>query len=58
VLRQAAVTRRFGKRTVNFNCFDVIIDADARTVTLQDAIDLDGRRAVIPLGYVLRDLPA
>jgi hypothetical protein len=58
LLRQAALERRFGRRTMNFNCFDVIIDADARTVTLEDAIGLDGQRAVIPLGDLLRDLPA
>jgi hypothetical protein len=55
-LRHAALDRRYGKRTLSFNCFDVIIDADAATVTLEDAIELDGRRAVIPLKDLLRDL--
>ena len=55
-LRQAALDRRYGKRTLNFNCFDVIIDADAATVTLEDAIELDGRRTVIPLNDLVRDL--
>jgi hypothetical protein len=48
-LRQAALNRRYGRRTLRFNCFDVIIDVDAATVTLEDAIELDGLRAVIPL---------
>jgi hypothetical protein len=43
---------------MNFNCFDVTIDADARTVTLEDAIGLDGQHAVTPLSDLLRDLPA
>ena len=58
LLRQAVLGRRFGRRTMNLNCFDVTIDADARTVTLEDAIALDGRRAAIPLDDLLRDLPA
>lgn len=57
-LRQAAGHRRYGKRTMSFNCFDVTIDTAARTVTLEDAIDLDGQRAVIPLDDVLRDIKA
>jgi hypothetical protein len=57
LLRQAALDRRFGRCTMNFNCFDVTIDPNARTVTLEDAIGLDGQRAVIPLGDLLRDLP-
>jgi hypothetical protein len=55
-LRQAALDRRYGTRTMNFNCFDVVIDGDTGTVTLEDAINLDGQRAVIPLGAVVRDL--
>jgi hypothetical protein len=58
LLRQAALDRRFGRHTMNFNCFDVTIDADARTITLEDSIGLDGQRAVIPLSDLLRDLPA
>jgi hypothetical protein len=57
-LRQAALDRRLDRRTLNFNCFDVTIDADARTVTLEDAIELDGQHALIPLDELLRDLPA
>lgn len=57
-LRRAVMDRRFGKRTLNFNCFDAIVDADARTVTLEDAIELDGRSAVIPIEELLRDLSA
>jgi hypothetical protein len=56
LLRQAALDRRFGTRTLTFNCFDVTIDADRATVTLEDAIGLDGQRAVIPLIDVVRDL--
>ncbi len=56
-LRRAVLDRRHGKRTMNFNCFDVIIDADAQTVTLEDAIDLDGQRAVIASDSLLRELP-
>ena len=56
LLRADAEQRRFRKRTLEFNCLDVEIDADARTVTLVDAIDLDGARAVIPLDELLRDL--
>ena len=56
-LRRAAVGRRFGSRTLSFNCFVAVIDASAGTVTLEDAIDLDGRRAVIALDQLLRDLP-
>ena len=41
---------------MNFNCFDVVIDGDTGAVTLEDAINLDGQRAVIPLGAVVRDL--
>jgi hypothetical protein len=55
-LRQAALDRRYGKRTMNFNCFDVVIDADTRSVTLEDAIELDGQRAVLPLDDLVRDL--
>jgi hypothetical protein len=58
VLRQAVVDRRLGQRTMTFNCFDVTIDADAGTVTLEDAIDLDGQRTVISVKDLLRDLPA
>lgn len=57
VLREAVLHRRFGRRTMNFNCFDVTIDADANTVTLEDAIELDGQRAVIPVDDLLRHLP-
>lgn len=57
-LRQAVLDRRFGQRTVRFNCFDVTIDADAQTVILEDAIQMDGERAVIPVDVLLRDLPA
>ena len=55
-LRQAALDRRYGTRTMNFNCFDVVIDAETGTVTLVDAIDLDGQRSVIPLDALVRDL--
>jgi hypothetical protein len=55
-LRQAALDRRYGKRTMSFNCFDVIIDADTAIVTLEDAIDLDGQRAVLSLNDLVRDL--
>jgi hypothetical protein len=55
-LRQAALDRRYGKRTMSFNCFDVIIDADAGTVTLEDALNLDGQRSEIPLDDLVRDL--
>ena len=58
LLRRAAADRRFGRRTMNFNCFDVIIDADAGTVTLEDALELDGQSAVIALDDLLRDLPS
>ncbi len=43
---------------MSFNCFNVTIDADTQTVTLADALDLDGKRAVIPRDDVLRDLPS
>jgi hypothetical protein len=56
-LRRAVVDRRYGTRTISFNCFDVIIDADAGTVTLEDAIDLDGGRVVISREDLLRELP-
>lgn len=56
LLRQTVLDRRFGRRTISFNCFDVTIDADEKTVTLEDAIDLDGQRAVIPIDDLLRDL--
>jgi hypothetical protein len=55
-LRQAAMDRRYGRRTLHFNCFDAIVDADGATVTLEDVIGLDGLRAVIPLNDLLRDL--
>jgi hypothetical protein len=55
-LRQAALDRRYGKRTMSFNCFDVVIDADAGTVTLEDALNLDGQRLVMPLDDLVRDL--
>jgi hypothetical protein len=55
-LRHAALDRHYGKRTMSFNCFDVIIDADSRSVTLEDALSLDGRRSVIPLDDLVRDL--
>jgi hypothetical protein len=54
--RQAALDRRYGTRTMSFNCFDVVIDADTGTVTLKDAINLDGQRSVIPLDDLVRDL--
>ena len=56
-LRRAVTDRRYGARTMSFNCFDVLIDADARTVTLQDAIDLDGGQVVIDEEDLLRELP-
>jgi hypothetical protein len=56
LLREAALDRQYGKRTIGFNCFDVIIDADTGTATLEDAIDLDGQCAVIPLHDLVRDL--
>lgn len=43
---------------MNFDCFDVTIDAAAGTMTLEDAIGLDGQRAVIALDDLLRDLPS
>jgi hypothetical protein len=58
LLRQAVLDRRFGRRTLSVKGFDVTIDAEARTMTLQDAIALDGRRVVIPLDDLLRDLRA
>jgi hypothetical protein len=55
-LRQATLDRRYGMRTMSSNCFNVIIDADAATVTLEDTIDLDGRSAVVPLEDLVRAL--
>jgi hypothetical protein len=34
----------------------VIIDADTRTVTLEDALNLDRQRSVLPLDDPVRDL--
>jgi hypothetical protein len=34
----------------------VVIDAETGTVTLVDAIHLDGQRSVIPLDALVRDL--
>ena len=39
---------------MSFNFFDVIIDADTGTATLEDAINLDGQRSVIPLDDLVR----
>ena len=55
-LRAAAEARRHGKREMNFNCFDVIIDADAGTVTFDDVLNADMAPTVISLDDVLRDL--
>jgi hypothetical protein len=41
-----------------FRLLRVTIDAAASTVTLEDATDLDGQRAVIALDDVLRDTKA
>jgi hypothetical protein len=52
-LRDAIKSRRYGKRELNFNCFDVVIDVDAGTVEFVGAIDLDGLRAVLCADEVL-----
>ena len=57
LLRQAVMDRRFGQRTMNFNCFDVVIDAEARTVTFEDVLDAETPPAVVALDDLLRDLP-
>jgi hypothetical protein len=46
---------RHGKRTLRFNCIDMVIDAEAATVTLE-VRELDGRRAEIPRNDLVRDL--
>ena len=56
LLRDAVAQRRFGSRALEFNCFTVVIDADAGTVTLEDAMDLDHARAVLRADDVVRDI--
>jgi hypothetical protein len=56
MLCEAAEHRRYGRRTMEFNCFDVLIDGDAGTVTVEEIIGDDGMREVIPTDELLREL--
>jgi hypothetical protein len=56
MLLEATEHRRYGTRTMEFNCFDVEIDADAESVTIVEIVADNGARAVIPVEELLRDL--
>ena len=56
MLLEAIEHRRYGTRTMEFNCFDVEIDADAESVTIVEIVADNGARAVIPVEELRRDL--